>query len=193
VFIAVCVYPALGTQGYKPLLQTCEERGEERVTIIKQNVRGEHAQVKGFGRLRFCRGEWHDRHPRGKVRRYGFGRFQNRPVSIQAASGEVLADDQKVNVALSSGIASRPGTEQDDAHQLLSPPGLQQAQEALQVTFDDFGYHAQPSPVVRPYTSTSLLAVSRISCRRLSGASTSALAPHCRTHQPTSRGSLTSI
>ena len=49
--------------------------------------------------------------------------------------------------------------------------------------------HRQCWSEVLPYTSTSRQAVSRISCRRLSGASTSALAPHYKTHQPTSRGS----
>ena len=104
----------------------------------------------------------------------------------------MFADDQEVNVALRPGTPACSGTEKNDAYQLLPLPGLQQAQEALQVMFDGFGYHAQASPIVRPYTSTSLLAVSPISCRRLSGSSTSALAPHCRAHQPTSRGSLIS-
>src|SRR5262249_42144102 len=45
---------------------------------------------------------------------------------------------------------------------------------------------------VPAYSATNRRTVLRSSCRRLSGSSTSASAHHCNTHQPTSRGSLTS-
>jgi hypothetical protein len=52
---------------------------------------------------------------------------------IKAASGEVLTDDQQIDIALGPGLFPRPGAEQDDADKVLSVSGVQDTQEALQV------------------------------------------------------------
>ena len=60
---------------------------------------------------------------------------------VQAASGEVCANDQEIDIALSPRLSTRPGAEQDDADEGLSIPGVQDAQEVLQVLGNGYRQH----------------------------------------------------
>jgi hypothetical protein len=52
---------------------------------------------------------------------------------VKAAFGEVLANDQEIDIALGPGLFPSPGAEQDNADESLSIPGMQDTQKALQV------------------------------------------------------------
>jgi hypothetical protein len=61
---------------------------------------------------------------------------------VQAASGEVLANDQEIDIALGPCLSPRLGAEQDDTDEGLSIPGVQNTQEMLQVLGNLYWQHS---------------------------------------------------
>src|SRR6266508_5903441 len=78
---------------------------------------------------------------------------------VQAAFGKVCANDQEIDIALSPRLPTRPGAEQDDTDEGLSIPGVQDAQETLQVLGNLYWQHSSGS-FHWVYTATCVLGVS---------------------------------
>src|SRR2546426_12293104 len=96
-------------------------------------MRGEHAQIKGFRRAGLFGSQRNNRDLRCELLRDRFDCLEHVPMPVKTASGEALADDQEIDIALGSCLSPSPGGEQGVADKVLSRPRAQDAQEALQI------------------------------------------------------------